>query len=318
IEPAHYNPEIGVTYNIKNATIRASLNFPDLPAPPETDAFKQLAKRDPFEAYANRLRQWLPSVSRERVAGTVLLLPGFGLDKNSLISWALFFADRGWRAVLIDLRGQGASESPYLTWGIRDSDDLHRLVSLLEHRGILQTPWLYFGVSYGAGIALMAGPGSPRPNGIIAIAPWGNADKVIPRFGKAAGGWLAPSAASPKWVMAENIAGKLAGINLSEAVPAKSVTMIQAPVLYLGGESDKIATPSEIKELYQMTPEATLKLVPGMPHIVVSADVPGFCQAIVDWLEHTVRQPYQRRCAIRRTITKDAMEATYFGAVPRP
>lgn len=314
IEPALYNPEIEVTYNIKSTTVRAALNFPDLPPPPETDAFKRVAKQAPFQAYADRLKQWLPTVPREQVTGTILLLPGFGLDKNSLISWALFFADRGWRVVLIDLRGQGASKSPYLTWGVRDTDDLHRLVTLMKHKGILQDPWLYFGISYGAGVALMAGAGAPRPDGIIAIAPWGSAERVIPRFGEVVGGWLVPSHNSPKWVLAEKEAGKLAGINLSDAVPAQSVSNIQAPVLYLGGESDRIATPSEIKALYQMTSRATLKIMPNLPHVIVSVDVPGFCQTIMNWLEQALHQPPERRCIIRETLTKDnVMQVTYIG-----
>jgi len=317
IDPAHYDPEIGVIYKIGKETVRATLNFPELPAPPDTVAFKQLAKRNPVNAYANRLRRWLPTVREEEPVGTILMLPGFGLDKNSLISWGLFFADRGWRVVLIDLRGQGESKSSYLTWGIRDKDDLHRLVELLRGEHILKDPWLYFGISYGAGVALMASSGTPKPDGVIALAPWANARKVIPRFGQLAGGWIAPGRNSPKWAKAEKRAGTLAGINFSDAVPIQSVPQIQAPVLYLGGTADKVATPTEIGSLSIATPDSEVKLLQGLPHMVVSVDVPGFCNTIMDWLAAKLHKSSQRPCSVRRkSVNGKVIRTTYWGNSP--
>ncbi|EQD34180.1 alpha/beta hydrolase fold protein, partial [mine drainage metagenome] len=302
IEPAHYNPAIGVLYKIGTRTVRFTLDFPELHPPPDTASFKfkHPAKHDHMKTYVDLLRRWLPTVRKEKPVGTILMLPGYGLGKSSLISWGLFFADRGWRVVLIDLRGQGASQSPYLTWGVKDKDDLHRLVELLQRRHILKTPWLYFGISYGGGVALMAASGAPRPDGVIVIAPWANARDVIPRFGRLAGGWMAPARDSPQWAEAEKEAGKLAGIHLSNAVPAQSVPLIQAPVLYLGGTADKIATPAEIESLAKATPNASVKLFPGLPHIVVSMDIPIACHTIISWLAAELHQSSQRPCIIHR------------------
>ncbi len=191
MQPAPYDPDIGIVYKPGGKTESIELNFPRSVPPPRSALSRglaELAKKDSFKAALESWRVWLSTLKAEKPVGTVIMLPGFGLDKDSLLPWALFFADRGWRVVLVDLRGQGRSQAPYLTWGIRDRNDLHRLVRALERRHILVKPWLYFGVSYGAGVALMAAAGAPGPDGVIAVAPWADADRVIARAGHRWGG----------------------------------------------------------------------------------------------------------------------------------
>ena len=317
MQPAPYDPDIGIVYKPGGKTESIELNFPRSVPPPRSALSRrlaELAKKDSFKAALESWRVWLSTLKAEKPVGTVIMLPGFGLDKDSLLPWALFFADRGWRVVLVDLRGQGRSQAPYLTWGIRDRNDLHRLVRALERRHILVKPWLYFGVSYGAGVALMAAAGAPGPDGVIAVAPWADADRVIARAGHRWGGWIAPGVDSPEWAKAEEIAGRLAGINLADAQPRRSVALIHTPVLYLGGQADRVAPPSELRALARRTPRATLVLRPGLPHAVVATDVPAFCPAITRWLAQALHQIHQRPCIVhrRRGKTKDIHE-TYLG-----
>ena len=317
IQPAHYDPDIGIVYKTGSKGGSVTLNFHKLVPPSDTALSRRLtklAKKNSFRAALESLRAWRSALKVEKPVGTVIMLPGFGLEKDSLFPWALFFADRGWRAILVDLRGQGRSQSPYLTWGIRDRNDLHRLVRVLERRHILVKPWLYFGVSYGAGVALMASVGSPEPDGVIAVAPWADADQIIARAGHRWGGWIAPGVNSPEWAKAEKIAGQLAGISLADAMPIRSVASIHTPVLYLGGQADHIAPPSELRALTRKTPYATLVLLPGLPHMVVATDVPAFCPAITDWLARDLHQIHQKPCLIRRRIGKHKeIHETYLG-----
>lgn len=316
ILPAHYDPEIGVEYKPGKTDVRATLNFPRLPPPSSNVRSVGFSKEHPAKAYAQRLRRWIPTVKSETTRGTVIMMSGFGLDKDSLISWGLFFADRGWRVIVVNLRGQGDSTAPYLTWGIRDRNDLHRLVIKLRRQHLLVKPWLYFGISYGAGVALIASPGALKPDGVIAIAPWGSAQKVIPRYGEMAGGWIAPDIDSSKWSRAEKQAGKLAGISFSEAAPVKSVPMIEAPVLYFGGLADNVAIPSEIRNLARKTPHATVSFVPGASHLVVSADVPDFCPILTKWLVAFLRQKNVRPCHVQRKVGENhTITKTYYGNV---
>ncbi len=328
MRPADYDPEISVKYRANAGTARGdgmSLSFPHMPPPPGLPSFKRLYQRHRLAAVGELFRRWIPTLKHRAPIGTILMMPGFGLDKNSLLPWGLFFADRGWRVVLVDLRGQGASQSPYLTWGLRDREDLHRLVALLQRRHLLVAPWLYFGVSYGAGVALMAAPGLPRPDGVIAVAPWADAQKVIARGGHRMGGWvmggwlswLVPSVKSPEWGRAERTAGHLAGIHLRDAMPIRSVASIRAPVLYLGSRADRIAPPSELRALAGKTPQATLVLLPGLPHTIAVTDVPGFCPAITHWLTQALHQTPKKTCDVRRRVSRGKVVETYFGSAPK-
>ena len=271
IEPARYDFKITVNYRAaKTRGAELEWTLPRISfVPRDTATLKPVAKR---RILWKALRDWLATLKPEAPVGTILMLPPFGFNKNSLLPWALFFADRGWRVVVVDLRGQGASRSRYLTWGLRDRHDLHRLIRVLKHRRLLAPPWLYFGISYGAGVALMAAAGPPWPAGVIAVSPWASAREVIAlgghRWGNRWVGWLAPGVHSPTWAKAEKIAGRLAGIDLARAMPIRSVPSIRAPVLYLGGLSDRVAPPAEMRALARNTPRATLVLLPGLTHTV--------------------------------------------------
>ncbi len=314
VEPADYAPEIGISYIKGQDHASFSFDFPNMPPSSTSPGFNRLEKEHPVEAWAVRIGAWVQSLKKRKPVGTVILLTGYGMDKDSLVPWAVFFADRGWRAIVVDLRGQGVSKSRYLTWGIRDRGDLHRLIDLLKSRHLLANPWIYFGVSYGAGVALMAAAAPPVPNGVIAVAPWSSVNGVVPRFAKIVGGWLAPGPSSPKWKVAEKQAGRLAGIDLLAADPEKSVSHIASPVLYIGGMQDPIATPETIKKLAKHTPRAKLALLPGLSHVSVAVDIPGLCLTIVHWLDSQVLHGVQSAaCHVTSTAKENKVEMKYHG-----
>ena len=312
IDPAPYNPVISIDYHKNRPGGTFSISFANLVGKCQRRCSPE--GRTSVSEIATRLRLAVSRFVHPKPIGTVILLTGWGMGKSTLLPWALFFANWGWRTVLVDLRGQGDARARYLTWGIRDRADLSRLIRRLKRERLLATPWIYFGVSYGAGVALMASARATDPDGVIALAPWANAAKAIVRFSHSSfiSGtfWnifgLVPGSHSRVWPKAMRRAGKLAGIDLADATPEAWVGDIEAPVLYLGGTSDRIAPPASIQRLARRTPQAKVVIRPYLDHAAIFADVPDFCRPIVRWLSKRILpRPSHGICRIKTQIRKN-------------
>ncbi|EQD62065.1 hydrolase, alpha/beta fold family protein [mine drainage metagenome] len=91
--------------------------------------------------------------------GTVLLLPGWSMNALLMSSWAITFAQSGYRVVMVDLPDQGGSSQAPPGFGPAEAMDLSELVPQLELAGAIRYPLYLFGVSYGADVALFAALG---------------------------------------------------------------------------------------------------------------------------------------------------------------
>lgn len=99
------------------------------------------------------LRFRLPPATRP-AAGTVFLVHGYGVDSDTLFPMALHLAEAGWRSVLVDLRGHGASGGSRVYFGTVETNDLRELRRRLEEEGRVQGPYAAVGHSLGGAIAL--------------------------------------------------------------------------------------------------------------------------------------------------------------------
>ncbi|HEX5314370.1 MAG TPA: hypothetical protein VFX38_05635, partial [Gammaproteobacteria bacterium] len=74
---------------------------------------------DSMDEFAERISRGLARAPLcQPPAGTVILLPGWGEQKETLLGYALDFANHGYRVILVDLRGQGASSGDYVSFGL--------------------------------------------------------------------------------------------------------------------------------------------------------------------------------------------------------
>src|SRR5699024_8427436 len=100
------------------------------------------------------LQKAIPKLAVCRATGTVILLPGWGETKETLLGYALDFANHGYRVVLVDLRGQGQSSGNYVTYGLIEHRDISQLVTALYQRKLVAGKLALVGISEGATIAL--------------------------------------------------------------------------------------------------------------------------------------------------------------------
>lgn len=243
------------------------------------------------------LRRYRASVARLRSAapprGTVLLLPGYGIGKLSMLPWALLLGQAGYQSILVDLRAQGQSTGKYVTYGALESRDLVQLVAALRRADLIRGRLGLLGESMGAATALLAAPHIPRLAAVVAISPYERATTVIPRYARLAY-WYAEFIPSGSWWAAERKAGRIAGVRLAEADPINAVSNIHAPVLYLQGGRDQVVSSAQAHRLAARTPEARLLTFPTLGHLQMSEDFAGLASPVINWYNRFLAKDRQQ------------------------
>lgn len=103
------------------------------------------------------LVDWRAPVARQPARhGTVVLVHGWSMDAGMMLPWAMAFAERGFRAVVVELRGHGRSQAGRMGYGKREADDVLAVVAHLRRKHRLAEPLHLFGISYGAVTVLHA------------------------------------------------------------------------------------------------------------------------------------------------------------------
>lgn len=227
------------------------------------DAFKNF---DPKRPFLQRLETGLERLPACKPAGTVILLPGWGETKETLIGYALDFASHGYRAVLVDLRGQGKSSGKYVTYGLIEQHDIRQLISALETRRKITGKLALVGLSDGATIALDAAAEDTRVNAVVAITPFVSLPTAIRNVGNDYAPLLSDLISNKKITKALGVADRKTGVDLVQSNPSSRVGNIKATVLYIAGGSDNIAPPDAVRQLYTMTPDARFTVLPEYPH----------------------------------------------------
>src|SRR5262249_7005553 len=112
-----------------------------------------------------------PAPSFAAPLGTLIVLHGIYDSKESFSGvWGRIFASAGYRVVLVDLRGHGRSTGDWMTYGVVESQDLTKVIDVLEERHLVAGKLGVFGVSYGGAVAIQAAALDPR---IQAVATMG-------------------------------------------------------------------------------------------------------------------------------------------------
>jgi pimeloyl-ACP methyl ester carboxylesterase len=221
--------------------------------------------------------------------GTVILLPGYGIGKLSMLPWALLLGRAGYQSILVDLRAEGQSTGRHVTYGALESSDLVQLIRALRRAGLIRGRLGLLGDSMGAATALLAAPHIPDLDAVVAISPYVRATAVIPRYARLAY-WYAHLVPYRSWKAAERKAGVIAGVSLAEAAPIEAVPKIRAPVLYVQGGRDPIVSPAEARRLAARTPGSVLLIDAKAGHLQMSEDYARLAPRVIDWFNRHLAQ----------------------------
>jgi alpha-beta hydrolase superfamily lysophospholipase len=229
--------------------------------------------------------------------GIIFLLHGIRSHKESVSSWAQKLSRAGYRAVLVDSRGHGASTGEWLTYGVQEARDLSQLLDQLHVPPEL--PVGVMGCSYGAATAIEWAGREPRVAAAVALAPFSSLRDIVPLYTRR----LVPlvGAILPTALIEATIdhAGTLAHFDPDAASPRDAIGLRNEPLLIFHGTADRHIPLAQSQALQARAPQHTrLVLLDGQDHNHIAGDrrlwpaVTDFFQAaFVDAAQKTTTPP---------------------------
>jgi len=220
----------------------------------------------------------------------VLLFHGVADNRVGVIGQSEFLLRAGYRVIMMDARGHGASEGSVATYGWLERNDTKAVVDALiasefpsginvqmsaPHRlpGMVPTaprPFHIFalGESMGAGIALQSAAADPRIEAVVAEASFANLREAAYDYaGLRKYPWLGKTLFAPfSWTLLYR-GEKLTGFPLAEISPVKAVASRPFPVLLICDEKDEALPCRHTQMIYDAARGAKqLWVVPGAYH----------------------------------------------------
>jgi len=228
------------------------------------------------------LDAWLFTPHQPNGSG-VLVLHGVGDTRSGMAMHARYLLRAGFTVLLPDARGHGSSGGSVISYGIRESADVHTWADwLLQHRPIGHLYGL--GQSMGAAILLESLPREPRFRALVADCPFDSFEDVAYyrlEHASKLGRWAS-------WPVVQTgllYARIVYGLDLRQASPANAIRTTNVPILLIHGTADDHIPPSESETLHALNPRSTtLWLVPGAEHIAsVSTNPREYVRRVTEW-----------------------------------
>lgn len=237
---------------------------------------------------------WRAAAQREprEYRGTILLLHGYLQNRNYVVPWAVQLAEAGFRCVVLDLRGHGASTGDHISFGAFESRDLSQVLDDLEVRGWDVSRVGLLGVSYGASIALLAAGRDSRVATVVALEPFSSAERAVPELMRAAFAQEARGISDRQFAAAHQKEARIAGFKWSDADILAALSRTRAPVFFIHGGQDRWLSPDHSRELLAHAPEgSTLAIAPRDNHVSLPLQLRTYAPAVIAWFERGLRTP---------------------------
>src|ERR1043166_5681906 len=240
------------------------------------------AKLEPVSIHAAdgvELRAWYSKPSQEN-GRAVILLHGIGDNRGGVAGYGLEFLAHGYRVLLPDSRAHGESDGDLATYGLRESDDIHRWVSWLYDHGATCVNGL--GESMGAALVLESLSAEPRFCAVVADSGFSTFRSVAydregyfvgaGRFGLER--WFGRTIGLLPAEVGVRYAKWRYGVDLLRANPVDALRDSSTPVLLFHGDADINILPDHSRLLAAANSSAEFWLVPGAEHCGAAGKAP--------------------------------------------
>jgi len=234
--------------------------------------------------------------------GTILVLHGFYDSKELVMHWALFLAEAGYRAVLVDLRGHGRSTGPWIGYGAFEANDLSQVLDDLERKQVIAGKVGVIGVSYGASVGLQLAARDKRIATVVALEPFSDAQKAVVEFSHAVAGSYVKKWTADDFSQALAKAATMANFSWRDADVLTAVERTNIPILFIHGARDKMISPehSRILKAHVSGPSA-LVILPDDDHISLSRRLAPIAQGVAEWFDKSLAPTPKVSAAVSAT-----------------
>ncbi|HLW52759.1 MAG TPA: alpha/beta fold hydrolase [Candidatus Angelobacter sp.] len=228
----------------------------------------------------------------------VILLHGITDNREGVAGYGKLLLDHGYAVLLPDARRHGESGGDLATYGVKESDDIHRWVNWLYAHDLSPGQCVYgFGESYGAALMLQSLAAEPRYCAVVVESPFSTAREMSferisgplhlgPWFGKTIGRPIVDTAVLyARWRY---------GVDLFKPSPLDAVEHSTVPVLLIHGERDRNISPRHSLMLARSAPDhVQLWLVPKAGHTAAwAAAHQEFEARVLGWFQsHSAHAP---------------------------
>lgn len=240
------------------------------------------------------LRAWYIH-PHEYNGNAVVLLHGITDNREGVAGYGELLLAHGYAVLLPDARRHGESGGELATYGLKESDDIHRWVSwIYEHDAPHCT--YGFGESYGAALMLQSLAVEDRYCAVAVESPFSTAHEMS--FERVSGPlylrpWFGRTLGRPAIWSAEIYARLRYGIDLLKPSPLDAVEHSKVPVLLIHGVNDQSISPHHSQLIANAAHDhVQLWLVPRAGHTMAwAAAHEEFETRLVGWFDSHRKQP---------------------------
>jgi uncharacterized protein len=226
---------------------------------------------------------------RDFNGGAVILLHGITDNREGVAGYGKLFLDHGYAVLLPDARRHGESGGEFATYGLRETDDVHRWVNWLYAGELSSSQCVYgFGESYGAALMLQSLAVEPRYCGVVVESSFSTAREMS--YERVSGPlhlqpWFGKTLGLPVIGSAVLYARARYGIDLLQPSPLQALEHSSVPVLLIHGARDRSISPRHAMILAKADPDhAQLWLVPNAGHTMAwAASHQEFEDRVLGW-----------------------------------
>ncbi|WP_404819572.1 alpha/beta hydrolase [Levilactobacillus mulengensis] len=205
---------------------------------------------------------------------TVVLVHGFGSDKEAMGGYVAMFHKLGYNTLIPDTRGQGQSQGKVISYGYYESKDYLKWVNQVIAKQGQQSQVVLFGVSMGGATTMMTS-GLKTPSQLKAyIEDCGYTDAQAEITYQAKQMYNIPY--WPLVPMTSTVARIKAGFHFKDANALAAVKRNHKPMLFIHGGADTFVPTRMVYQVYRADAgPKELLVVPGAKHAAALSHAPA-------------------------------------------